>query len=339
MNLKPRDAAVYFRDPDRSAAGVLLYGQDSVRIAERRKQVITALVGPEGEAEMRLSRIHGADLRKDPAVLLDGIKATGFFPGARVVFVEDATDGLAPVFEAALQEWRDGDAQVIVTAVSLNKSSKLRKVFADGKSVFAIGIYDDPPSVADVEDALAAAGFTALEREPKEALVALSRSLDPGDFRQALEKMSLYKIGDETPLSLEDIEACAAMSPDAALDDLTAIVAGAREQEIAPILRRLYAQGVQPVALCIGLMRHFRLLHIVASDPGGASRGVEKLRPPIFGPRRDAITRQARHWGMDRLERAISLLTDTDLGLRSSTKAPQHAQLERVMIRLAMMGR
>ena len=53
MKLTGRDAQAFFRKPDPSRAGVLLFGEDAMRVAHRRQEVIAALVGPEGEAEMR----------------------------------------------------------------------------------------------------------------------------------------------------------------------------------------------------------------------------------------------------------------------------------------------
>ena len=103
---------------------------------------------------------------------------------------------------------------------------------------------------------------------------------------------------------------------------MIAVVAGGAVHDIGPTLRDLYAQGVAPVTLCIGAMRHFRRLHQVASDPGGPGQGVGKLRPPVFGPRRDALARQASTWGRDRLERALTALTETDLAMRSASHAP-----------------
>ena len=81
------------------------------------------------------------------------------------------------------------------------------------------------------------------------------------------------------------------------------------------------------------------MLHQVASDPGGAGAGIGKLRPPVFGPRRDRLQRQASAWGMHKLERALGLLLDTDLTLRSSADVPQMAVMERALLRLAWMGR
>ena len=65
-----------------------------------------ALIGPDGPGEMRLTRMSGAELRKDGSLLLDAIKAVGFFPGPRVAFVEEATDGLADSI-AGLRPGRD----------------------------------------------------------------------------------------------------------------------------------------------------------------------------------------------------------------------------------------
>lgn len=339
MKLSTRDAATYFRKPDPEATGLLIYGADAMRVATRRQEVIAALVGPKGEEEMRLERMNGAELRKDPARLSDAIKAQSFFPGPRVAFVEDATDGLAKTIETALSDWAPGDAQVIVTAGQLNARSALRKLFEGHKTAYATGIYDDPPGRDEVERMLAEAGLKDIPYEAMEAITVLSRGLDPGDFRQTVEKIGLYKRGDPAPLSVEDVEACAPLSVEADLDDVLHIVAEGRSGEIGPVLHRLEAQGVGPVSLCMGAMRHFRALHAAASDPGGPGSGIARARPPIFGPRRDRMVRQAGHWGHFKLEKAMEVLTDTDLQLRSASHAPQVALVERAFIRLAMMAK
>jgi DNA polymerase-3 subunit delta len=339
MKLSTRDAPAYFRKPDPSRTGLLIYGSDAMRVALRRQEVIKALIGPEGEEEMRLTRIPAAELRKDPALLSDAIKAQGFFPGPRVAFVEDATDGLADVIAAALSDWRDGDAQVIVTAGQLAAKSKLRKLFEDHPSAYATGIYDDPPSREEIEAALTATGLRNIPSDAMGALTALSRQIDPGDFRQTLEKIALYKLNDDTPLTPDEIALSAPASIEAGVDDVLNIAAEGKPQEIGPVLRRLEAQGVGAVALCIGATRHFRTLHIVASDPGGPGSGIGKLRPPVFGPRRDRIQRQASAWGMHKLERALGLLLDTDLTLRSAANVPEMAVMERTLLRIAGLAK
>lgn len=340
MKLSPRDAPGYFARPDPQRAGLLIYGQDAMRVALRRQQVLAALLGDGAEEEMRLTRMSGADLRSEPALALDAVKAVGFFPGQRAVFVEEATDGAAPAILSALEEWQPGDACLVVTAGALKASSKLRKGFEAHKNAYATGIYDDPPSRAEIEAQVQAAGLTNLSRDAEQLLGVYASQLSPGDFAQLIEKTGLYKHGDSGPLTPEDIEACAPQSVEAELDDILNIVAEGRSGEIGPMLRRLQAQGTNPVSLVIGATRHFRTLYAAASDPGGAAAGVGRLRPPVFGPRRDRIVRQASGWGAPRLESALTVLTDTDLQLRSAGQtAPAMALVERMLIRLAMMGR
>ncbi|WP_420862053.1 DNA polymerase III subunit delta [Algirhabdus cladophorae] len=339
MKMNARDATGYFKRPDPAKTGVLIYGADAMRVAIKRQDLIAALIGPQGPEEMRLTRIAGSDLRKDPAALIDAIKAVGFFPGPRVAFVDQANDQAAPAILAALEDWQDGDAQIVVTAGQLRATSKIRKAFEAHSNTYAVGIYDEPMGRAEIEDALKNAGLQSIDRDANAALDALSRALDPGDFRQVIEKLGLYCYGSTAPVTVADVEAVAPVSTEAALDDILNIVAEARTSEIGPILRRLQAQGVLPVGLCIGAMRHFRTLHAVCSDPGGPGQGIGKLRPPVFGPRRDRVLRQAQTWGLMRLEQAITVLTDTDLQLRSAAKAPQMAVMERALIRLSMLAR
>ncbi|THH36622.1 DNA polymerase III subunit delta [Aliishimia ponticola] len=339
MKLSARDASSYFAKPDQNASGLLIYGADAMRIALKRQEVIKALVGPQGEEEMRLTRLPAGEVRKEPSRVLDEIKASGFFPGPRVVFVEDATEQTGPAIFAALEEWAPGDAQIIVTAGQLKATSKLRKAFESSRTAYAAGIYDDPPSREEIERILRDAGITAPDRDVMTALTDLSRELDPGDFRQTMEKLALYKLNDPAPLGAEDIAACAPASTEADTDDILNIIGEARTPEIGPLMRRLQAQGAQPVFLLISAMRHFRTLHAAACDPAGPAQGMSRMRPPVFGPRRDRMIRQAQAWGLHKLETALGIITDTDLALRSAGQtAPQMALVERAFIRLSMLG-
>lgn len=339
MILKGREAESYFARPDPDKTGLLIYGADGGRIALRRQQLLGALLGPGAEEEMRLTRMQGADLRSDPAALVDAIKAVGFFPGPRAVFVEEAGEAAARAVQSALEAWAPGDAQVVVTAGQLKKASKLRKAFESHRNAFAVGLYDDPPSRSEIERTLAERGLRSVPPDSMAALTDLANDLRPGDFAQTVEKIALYKYGDDSPLTVEDIAACAPQSTEAALDEVLNAVAESRTAQIGPLIRRLQAQGATGTSLCIGATRHFRTLYAAASDPGGAAAGVGRLRPPVFGKRRDQIVRQAQKWGARKLETALTILTDTDLTLRSAGRtAPEMALVERALIRLAMLG-
>jgi DNA polymerase-3 subunit delta len=337
MILKGVEAARYCTGPDPSRAGLLIFGTDAMRVALKRQEAIAALVGPEGEAEMRLTRMSGADLRKDPSLLLDAIKAVGFFPGPRVAFVDEATDSLADIIATALAEWKPGDAVIVVTAGGLTAKSALKVLFDRHPAAVSIGLYDDPPSREEIEDALRKAGLQNIEREAAADLGTLARALDPGDFRQTLEKIALYKYGDPSPLTPADVAAMAPATIEAEVDDLIDAVAEARSAAIGPLVRRLQGQGTQPVTICIAALRHFRILHAAATDPAGPGAGIQKAR--VSFKQKDAMGRQAGLWGTRALEAALALLVETDLTLRSASRAPGMAVMERALIRIAMTRR
>lgn len=337
MILKGAEAARYCARPDPARAGLLIFGADPMRVALKRQEAIAALIGPAGEGEMRLSRIAAADLRKDAALLLDAIKEIGFFPGPRVAFVEDATDGLVETIGLALKDWQPGDASLIVTAGGLTGKSPLKTLFEKAPNAVCIGLYDEPPSREEIEAELKKAGLTGLSPEAMADLTTLSRSLDPGDFRQTLEKIALYKHGDALPLTPAEVAAMAPATIDTEVDELIRATAEGRARDIGLLMRRLEGQGMTPVAICIGALRHFRSLHIATTDPGGLQSGLMKAR--AFGPRRDQIMAQAKGWPMKLLEGAIAQLVEADLTLRSASRAPGMALMERCLLRIALTRR
>lgn len=339
MKLSTRDGAQFLRSPDRAMAGALIYGADPMRVSDARIRLTAALAGPDAEKDMRLTRMLGAGLKSDPAALLDSLKAVGFFPGDRVTVVEEANDNSTDALKTALAEWQQGDGYLIVTAGQLTPRSSLRKLFEGAKNAGCIALYDQPLGREDLQEALAAAGVSKLARDGEDALFALTKTLEPGDVRQTVEKLGLYMIDDDRDVTAADVEAVAPRSSEADLDDLIGVVADGQASSIGPLLQKLYAQGVLPTRIAIDALRQFRRLHQAASDPGGAAAGVGRLKPPVFGPRRDQMVRRAGNWGSRKLEDALTALLDADLTLRSGADVPAAAMMERTLIRLAMMAR
>ena len=300
-------------------------------------EAVLALGGPHADGEMRLTRIAAADLRKDGAALLDAIKASSFFPGARVVVVEDATDGLTATLQTSFDAWRPGDANIVVTAGNLTGKSTLKTMAEKHFAVMCIGLYDDPPTREEIEAELKRAGLSQVPGDAMAELLTLSRALDPGDFRQTLEKIALYKFQDPLPLTPAEIAALAPATMETEAEELLDAVAELQMGSIGPILRRLEGQGVLPVTLCIAGLRHFTTLHLMSTDPEGPASGFAKARG--FFKRRDRMMKQAGSWTTRQIEKALSLLVETDLTLRSSSRAPAMAVMERTLIRIARRER
>ncbi|MXU64833.1 DNA polymerase III subunit delta [Oceanomicrobium pacificus] len=338
MKLNGADAARFLRTPDPATRAVLLHGEDKARTALKRRELVAALGGKDAEEEMRLVRLGADEVRRDPASLQDALRAQGFFPGPRVTVVEDATDGMLAIFEEALGNASPEDATLVVTAGLLPARSKLRKFFEGAAAgILSIAVYTDAPSAAEIDQWLAS---RKIEVDPsaKRRLQELAQDLEPTDLVQMLEKLSLYMWNADAAAGLADVEACLPRTIDSDADDLAAAVAEGKVEETCRHLHRLSARGVPPTTLCIALERAFRQIYGIVFHPGGVEAGIGALRPPVFGPRKARLKAQAQRWRPASVERAIRELTDTDLTLRSSSRAPDMALMERALIRIAMMS-
>ena len=340
MKLSSINKTAHFTNPDITKLGILIYGPNAVLVAKERKNFVESLIGPDGVNEMRLSHISSSDLRKDPCLLIDSIKAQSFFPGARVTLIEPAGDSDTKFIANGLKAWELGDSQIVVTAGTLKKNSSLRKLFETHKNAFSLPVYDDPPNITEIKDMVAKAGLKEINEEISNALFILAKMIDKGTFEQTIEKLALFKISDQTSLSIDDIEKCMPLSYGSELDDLLDCVAEGRVSDVRPTLGRLSAQGVTPITMCISMIRHFKTLFSIVSDPEGIHSGLSKLRPPLFGSKKEKLRSHANSWGLNKSKFALSTLIRLDIKLRSANKiSPALAVVEREMVRLAMYSR
>ena len=338
MKLTSRDVVSFFKSPPKGLAGVLIYGNDVMRVSDKRQQFISSLLGPNADEEMRLTRISRENLKKAPEQAIDLCKAQSFFPGARALLIEEANETVADTIITAIEEWQDGDAAIVVTAGSLKPSSSLRKFFEKKKNIFSVPIFDNPMTKFEVEKIITESGLQNVTQEILNQLVTIASELTPGDFKQSLNKLTLYKLNDETPVTYQDLINCTPASNEAAIDEVLNVILAGNEFKVNQIIGRLRSQGVLPVTLVIAATRHFKALFSIVSNPGGVSAGATALRPPIYGPRKETLINQAQKWGPVKIKTAIKILTTIDLKLRSADqKVPQMSLVERHLIRIAML--
>ena len=331
MKLTNRDVTSFFKSPPKGITGVLIYGNDLMRVSDKRQQFIKSLLGPNAEEEMRLTRISRENLKKAPEQAIDLCKAQGFFPGERALLLEEANETVADTIITAIDAWQDGDATIVVTAGSLKPSSNLRKFFEQKKNIFSVPIYDNPMNKFEVEKIIAESGLQNITQEILNQLVTIASELQPGDFKQSVNKLALYKLNDETPVTYRDVINCTPASNEAAIDEVLNVILAGNEFKVSQILGRLRSQGVLPVTLVIAATRHFKALFSIISNPSGLSVGAAALRPPIYGPQKETLINQAQKWGPVKIKNAIKILTATD------QQAPQMALVERHLIRIAML--
>lgn len=337
MKLTARESFRYCGAPDKTKAGLLIYGPDQAQIAQAKDKCVLAVAGKNGQAEMRTEKIEGERLRRDPESLGLAIKSRSFFAGPRAVCVDGASDILAKTIEEALAEWEAGDAMLIVTAGALRLTSRLRRLFESHRNTYAAPIYPNPPTAGEVEMNLREAGVSTVSAEARTDLLTLGRDLGPAEFQQLIHKISLYKRGDSSPLLSSEITGCAPEVIETTLDSLLEIVAAGHARQVGVAMKRLPSRASMPVSVSIAAKRLFRNIYQTACDPEGPRAGVLKLRPPVLGRRRDQMVRYANSWGRQGAEAVLIYLAKIDRDLRLGGGIPANALIERAMLHVALM--
>jgi DNA polymerase-3 subunit delta len=328
-------AAAFCTRPDPGKVGALLHGPDAGLVALRRRELVAALT--DGD-DLRLTRLEPGGAARDPAEIDAAMRARGFFPGRRVVLIEGAKDGLAAGLAGVLAEAGPEDACLVVTAEALPARSTLRRLFEGQAALVALGLYPEPPGRDELAALLDRAGLACgLTADAADALAAVAQAIDRGALMQLIETIAVFALDREAPLDAETLATLLPAAADSELDRLVAAVAEGQTAAVGPLLRRLTGAGVGPAAMLIAAGRHFRQLLGLAAARDGIDAALGRLRPPAFGPRRQALAAQARRWGPVRLETATRLLFQADRALRSPGGRPDLALVERCLIRLAMM--
>ena len=336
MKLTGKDAVNYYLNPQ-PASAILLHGEPESKINRNYQSISQKLVGKDAKEEMRLTELIGSDLRKDKGLAIDAIKAIGFFPGPRLVLIKNVTDGLSDLFSDIIDNHNEGDAFLIVTASRLNTRSKLRKLFENSKTAISIGVYPDPLTNYEIEEAICSAGITQIETAARKDLEEFAKSVEFEEFNQALEKIFLYKVDDKSPVSCEDISECINLYSEPDLDKLINKICTGNTKEIPQILLMLNTKGQNPISTYISINQYFRNLHLLAIQSSNIEIALSKMRPPVFGIKRNNLITYSEKWGIKRLEMALNLLHEVGLTLRSSKPLPQQEIVDRTFIKISMM--
>lgn len=333
MKIAARDAAAACARPAAEWVGVLLYGPDQGLVAERRRQLVSAVLGPDA-ADLQVTQVPATQARKSPADIEAALTTRGFFAGRQIVVIEGATDGVATVLDPVLRAVLPDDGLLVLTADQLPARSRLRKMFEGSASLASIGIYPRPMTGREIEDHLSRCSHPGLSSDAASLMAELAGNMDFGAFRQFLDTVELFGLDRSAPLSAAEVTRLSPLGLDGDTDEFVMLIADGATPAVGSRLRRLEAGGAGAVGIVLALQRHFRAL-LTAST---SDAGLAALRPQPQGPRRDRVQRQLRAWNADRLEQANRLLFDLDRRLRSSTPPPDFASLERTALRLAMLA-
>jgi DNA polymerase III subunit delta len=346
VKLQGQGLARFLRTPDPAVLAALVYGPDSGLVRERAQALVAAAAGDAADP-FRVAELTPADLKNDPARLVDEAAALPFTGGRRVVRLRDATDAAAPLLKELLQG--AGQGLVVLEAGELSPRSPLRALCEASNQAAAIACYrDEGEALSGVIAAeLKRSGLAAAP----DALEYLTANLggDRALTRRELEKLALYMADSSgagragadgkrgATVTLEDAMATVGDTAALGLDDLIHHLAEGNRPAIERDLERQLAEGDSPVTILRAAARHFMRLHVAV---GAIARGQDAdaamagLRPPVFFRDKDRFRKQLRRWKPPALARALARLTEAEIDCKT-TGFPAETICRRVFAEIA----
>ena len=336
MKLTAKEARDYFRKPRSEKAAILIYGPDAMLVAHAREATLKALTDGDDRADLRIDRIQGKDLGRNPHALEVAAKSQGFFaPEGRLIRIDEVGDASVEALRNAIDGHAPGDPFLVVTAGNLRASSKLRKLFESHGNALSAPVYSASLAPSEMRRMASDAGLNDLSEEAVQELLERGEELPPVVLEQLLRNLALFKMDDSGPVSRDDVRAVAPETVDGSIENLIEQVAERQVEGICRAFRSLSGRNQNAVPILIHANRVFRTILQVASDPSGPNQGIARLKPPVFGKKRDNLVRQARVWGVAGSEAALQEILETDRLVRSGARVPQLATVERVLLRIA----
>lgn len=303
----------------RACRVVLFYGPDEGMNRMRAQSIIKQKLGAKPDP-FALIELQASELSDDPTRLLDEIQTMPFGGDAKVIYIRQATDGLATAISQAIESCPEFST-LLIEAGELNPKSTLRNLCegADERAA-AIPAYDDEGRGLSqyIQSFLNDAG-AKLESGAMQNLTSLL-SANRMVNKQELEKLLLYIHPGKT-ISNEDIENCLVNQSQMELDDVVYAAFSGQGKQLDNGIHKLKSEGLFGIPIIRATARHAMRLHWARSMIlAGAQMDdtIKMLRPPIFFKKLKSFEAQLRLWNPNTLLKLLSRLSETEIQCKST---------------------
>ena len=316
---------------------ILLYGPNQSEIKNKCNEAVELICGSNGIDEMRVSKLNEVAVLKDPQIFYDKLKMIGFFPGKQVIIIEGATDKIVNILEEAINHWSDVDPSIILLASSLKPSSSLRKMIEGHLVSISLGIYDEQRDMAKIQSIVNCSKLKIDDKNIATFLTNPDNFSSDHAFLSLIEKLEIYKFEDTNPLTFEEIELISSDSFSPKNYEMVNYLAHGDLENMVFLIKRLFNNGVSPNQIIAITKNHFTLLHKLSLDLKNSSFILSKNYPPLFGHRKQEIMRHSKTWTTNLIERALDIIQNVEIQLRSSTQIELTSNVERALLRIASL--
>jgi DNA polymerase-3 subunit delta len=319
MLLKGREAQKFTLRPQKTVWAALLFGDDEGLVADAGRQLAAAW-----DRDAIVTGLDEEAVRKDPASLDEALEAVSLLGEARIIRLRTNGDKLAALLVDLIQA---GEAQpdrfaarLIIESGALPPRSKLRGAAEAAKRTAALQLFSETDK--DVGERVSEALRQAGARITPPALAAFCEGLSGhrAIANMEIEKLSLYAIGLDRPIGIEDVDALSVTGASASVGSAVAAALDGRAADAQSALEKIFAAGTGGITVLRALQSE--TLRMVAAQEkisaGDPSPG-KSLRPPVWPSEWPAYAERLRRWPA---RRSLRILARIEAAERQAKRLP-----------------
>jgi len=305
---------------------IVLLSENHHLLQKEAKKISDSIGGPNAESEMRITRFFDQEITGKKDEILSLLRTKSFFPGRQIIMLNGLPEKDYKIITEIASEWQNQDAITIATMEKLSKNSELKKILQSNTKVALVNYSKNIFNSDFFKSKLAEDGISFAGNEVVDALVKFSEFSSENILENELEKLRVFKLYDDTPLTTKDF--FDVISTNYELNELSLAVALAEKNtiEFEKNLSIFFSQGKSPITILLFISAYFHKLSLIKLY-GPNSFEVRREYPFLMANNLEKAKIQAQQWSLDQLTNVLNSLTISDLKLRKHSSFFQRSIL------------
>ena len=313
---------IYYRQKIDNLAGlfdicsvVVLNGENYNYLLRDAKKIAEEIAGQNAYDEMRINGYFNQEIYSKRDEIISHLKTKSFFSGRQIIMLNGLSEKDYKIITEIDTEWQSDDAVTIVTMNELIKNSEIRKLLASSTRVALVNYTKRKQDRDFFQNKLAEEGINFHGKEILDTLVDFAK-ITPNDILEnELEKLKLFKLYDDQPLSIDDFFDIVSINYETNELCLAVALAERNIMELEKSLSALFSRGKNSISVLQFISAYFYKLNLIKLF-GASSFEVRREYPFLVSNDLAKANTQITQWTSEQLDLATNSMTVSDLKLR-----------------------
>ena len=314
MKGKQQDISTIINDGETSLKCILLYGPNTYLINDLYNKLCDSLL--DKDDVFAPSEFNIKEISKNADAFYNEAESLAFGGGRKYLKIDmDNSESAGPVLDLLKDDIKE--TTLLIKGGVLSPRSNIRKSLEKLKNTLIVPFYEDNiVSLKKFIKEKADKRNFSFNEGAINSIVSMS-GFERSQINDAVERIMLYYEFDEDKKIVEEkVEKILFDTNQGQLNELSKSICVGETEVSQKISEKLLLQGVTPPQFISALIVHFQKLHLVDLNiisGQSTSEAMKQIKPPIFFKEVNAFKSQIKNWNINKVDRALEILTESDL--------------------------